>query len=310
MRRLVASICAVLAFAGAGWCQDEEGDEQGVFQLGRELPSERDDIFALKLGSAFDVKVWDKAEGAVGGSSSDAEVAGPGFAFGLGYEYAAWIVSVQFDATFTTISGERTASDDLFLDTADDVSFNGGSYERMHIPAGSSFDSQFTGATLDLTLLVNPFVMNFGDVRLTPYAEIGLLGIGGLYSIDAGDPASVVYSADGVPYVVGGSSSGFTGMGSPQVGPGLEIRIGGEEDPNHVIQAHVLFFNFMGDEDSLLNAKLSYRYEVPMEDYVNSWFVGLDARMASMEGEAEEGSTDAAYEYAMSSVTLCLGLTY
>ncbi len=109
----------------------------------------------------------------------------------------------------------------------DDVEYNGNKYEYMFIPNGTRFSSDLQAGSLEIKGLITPvsFVTEQG-FKFTPWIFVGVLGLIGNYTIDAGPARGTVqYEIPPETYVVGGKGTGTTGGALPEVGVGGELRI-------------------------------------------------------------------------------------
>lgn len=269
-------------------------------EWGRTLPTDRDDVPALTVGPVSDVQA-SVIKGGVSVPSDDLSIGESGWGLGYSHEYWGWLCSLRFELLLTSLSEQEIAQSDIYLKTSDKVEFNGASYRYMRLPTGTPFENQFTGGWLDLNAMVHPVMFGDETESLTPLIEAGFLGMGGTIGVDAGDPTSAAGE-----FVTGGSSSGFTTSLTPQLGGGLDWRIGAKEELNHILQLHVLVgMPGMTDADHL-NVKGSYHVQFPLKDYANTLFTGLDFRYTSTTSEDDNEKS----EFDMSSIMMVFGMTY
>jgi hypothetical protein len=269
-------------------------------EWGRSLPTDRDDVPALTVGLVSDVQNSIEKGGAHV-STEDLAIGASGWGIGFSDEYWGWLVSLRYELLITSLSEKETAHKDLYLKPADKVQFDGQSYNYMRIPKGTPYENEFTGGWLDLNAMIHPVTFGGPDNSFTPLIEVGFIAMGGTADLNAGDPSSASGN-----FVTGGDSSGYTDSFTPQLGGGLDWRIGAESEINHVLQLHALVGLPGATEADHLNIKASYHVLFPMEGYENTFLAGLDYRNVSTELEdGDEQST-----FTMSSIMLVLGMTY
>lgn len=272
----------------------------GATEWGRDLAADRDDVPSFTVGLVSDVRL-SVIEGGGSVPDGDLEINESAWAFGFSDEYWGWLCSMRVDLLFASVSEGETAHGDLYLETADAIAFNGMEYDYMWVPEGAPYENEFTGGWLELNGMLHPLMLGHEENNVTPLLEFGFMAMAGTAGLDAGEPTSAAGD-----FVVGGDSSGMVGSFTPQLGGGIDWRMGAADRVHHVVQLHVLVaMPGISDADHL-NVKGTYRAELPLRDFENSLFAGIDLQL--FETDLEDGDERA--ESGRTSVLLMLGMTY
>lgn len=238
--------------------------------------------------------------------TSDFDLDGPFGAAGLSLDMAWKFIRLQVDSMFLAPSVSTTARRDYYLTLNDDISFNGRTYDHLMIPEGARFSADLAGNVTELVLSFVPMGFRLGEsVVVNPSLDAGVLLFGGRYEIDAGVSTGVTqYQNPPEDFVVGGQASGLIGMGAPEWGPGVEVRIGKPGGVNWDFQVQYLFFSYDGstaffttadhrDKDLEFdhrNLRLRGQVEIPMRDM--AWSLGLQVQLAETEGTISSSARD------------------
>lgn len=156
---------------------------------------------------------------------------------------------LQLDTAFMNPSADAVASRDYWLSMPGGVSWGGREYDHMLVPSGSPFSMEVFGNVTELTLSLVPFGFQSRDgfFTLNPMVDVGLLGVVGKYSIDAGAARGTrEYQEPPETFVVGGSSDGFGGAALPQVGVGANLVVGDPGGLQLEVDAHYLMMTYNG----------------------------------------------------------------
>jgi hypothetical protein len=158
-------------------------------------------------------------------------------------------VTVLADGGYVKASSESTARRNYFIGVGQEIEYHDDSYGVMMIPEGNDFSTRFEGGLFDLRCAITPFGMVWDKyLWLNPSLDAGVFAVGGTYELDAGEPrGTTFYQNPPRQYVVGGEASWFLGMTLPQVGGGVEMRLGEPECLSYTAQAHVMVFGFSGN---------------------------------------------------------------
>ncbi len=263
LRLMVTGVMAVSIMAGSVSAQ--------VFRAGRTLADERDFSLRLTAGQISDFQVmvqettrqvydvtgetW-KNDTAEGYDLNDFNIDDAHFTFGLSLEKGWKYFTVQFDASYVSISSSVVAQRDYYLGIGNKITYNGRTYDRLMIPDGTEFSFDVDGVTLDMRLLFTPFTFHpFKSVQLTPFLDLGIFGYAGMYDIDAGSPTGVItYQNPPEDFAIGGRADGNLGMGMPQYGGGAELRIGSQRHVNLVVQASYTLLTYDGSSSFLTSS--------------------------------------------------------
>lgn len=268
--------------------------------------------------------------------TSDFDLEGPYGTVGLSLDMAWKFFRLSLDTLFLNPSVSTIAKRDYYLSIGKDIDYQGTSYDRLMIPKNTPFSSEVFGNTTELLLSFVPVGFRLGEnIVLNPSLDVGLLLFGGQYEIDAGESTGVIqYLNPPEDFVVGGKASGFIGMGAPQWGPGLEMRLGPEGGVQAVVQAHYLFFNYSGStgffttadhrekglDFSHSNLRLRGQVEFPLRR--GAWNIGLQAQFIETEGSVTSQATDPAeilakrerfdktFDFRVQSVLATIGLSF
>ena len=207
---------------------------------------------------------------------------------------------------FLNPSIEATARRDYYLTLNDSISYRGHDYDHFMIPDGEHFDAEFFGNMTELTLMLVPFSVRQDDwLEVTPSLELGIIAIGGRYEIDAGESRGITtYQYPPEEFVIGGSVKDWAGIGVPQWGGGVEVRLGAADKTHLDLQAHYLFCIYDGSTSCFTTAKhrdkdldldhrnLRLRAEVRFPSEKRTWSVGVQAQFIETDGTLESSETD------------------
>ncbi len=244
----------------------------GAFRAGRYLEDNRD--FGLRVGygsveefeglveettrKLYDVtgSYW-KQDDAESFSLNDFGLDGPFPSFAVSMEKAWKYLTLQLDSTLLDLNASTVARRNYYIGVGDDIEFDGQSYDHMKIPKFTPFTVDMAGGTIEMHLAITPFTFMPADwFRVTPMLELGLFGFAGRYEIDAGPAQGVTqYQDPPVDFVVGGQASGVVGVGLPEGGGGLELRLGGDGAVNLVLQGHYTMMAYDGSTKYLTSSQ-------------------------------------------------------
>ena len=220
---------------------------------------------------------------------------------------AAWPwFRLQLDSVFMKPSIEATARRDYYLTLNDSISYRGRGYDHFMIPEGDRFDAEFFGNMTELTLMFVPLSVTQEDwLEVAPSLELGILVLGGKYEIDDGEPRGVTtYQYPPEEFVVGGHVDDWAGLGVPQWGAGVQVRLGAADKTHLDLQAHYLFCLYNGSTSCFTTAKhrdkdldldhrnLRLRAELRFPSEKRTWTVGLQAQFIETDGTLESSETD------------------
>ena len=268
--------------------------------------------------------------------TSDFNLDGPYGTLGLSLDMAWTFVRFQADSTFVQPSTTATARRDYYIAVGEDIEYNGQSYDHLMIPQGARFSADLTGNMTELNLLLVPVGFKGGDIlRINPSLDVGLLLFGGSYEIDAGETTGVkTYQNPPEDFAIGGRSSGFTILGAPQWGPGVEVRLGKPDGVQVDLQVHYLFANYDGSTGWLTtanhreknldfdheNLRLRGQVEIPLKRAalnigVQAQFIETDGTVSAKAGTPEEvlelqERFDKDFSFKMDSVMGTVGITF
>ena len=293
--------------------------EWGVF-----VPEDRNSQWSFSYGSvlSLDGKVDEtfRAYYAATGQDSKQSLAeswdlddfgfdSPWDSFGIHYEHSWRYVSFRFDLAMFELDASAKAKRDYYIGLEDDISYGGRSYDHLKIPTGSSFSTEFSGGMGSAVFAITPFSVALGsNVKLVPELDLGLLGAGGKWKIDAGKArGTAVYQNPPVDFVVGGTSSAFIGAGAPFAGLGLELRVGADDYVQWVTRASAGFFSYSGStkpftssshrekdlDIDLLSIALDTAVILPMDENT-CLILGAKAQWLSIDGSIKSKERNAA----------------
>ncbi len=317
MRRLV--IGGVAALLGI-MCLPAVAD--GFLYGGRDLEDGRDFSIRGSIGRISDFnmmvqettrKLYDvtgsywKQDDAENYNLNDFNIADEHTTFGLSVEKAWRFFTFQFDANMMKMESSTVARRNYYIGVGDGIEYEGETYDRMQIPKYTPFDFEIFGGTVDTKIMMTPFTMRFGPgFRITPMLGIGIFGFVGEYEIDAGPVQGVkVYQDPPKEFAIGGTSSGIMGLGIPEYGGGLEIRVGTPDSVNLVVQGHYVMLTYDGSTQFLTssahrekNADIDHKnirgrvyLEVPIKNS-RSVMIGVDYQKIESEAFISSTATD------------------
>lgn len=188
---------------------------------------------------------------------------------GLSLEKAWRFFTFQFDTSLMDIESSAIAHRNYYIGVGDAIEYQGQSYDRMQIPEGTPFDFSVMGGAIDTKLMGTPFSLQLGSgLTVTPMLGIGLFGFVGDYDIDAGPVEGVkTYQDPPKEFAIKGRSSGIVGLGLPEYGGGLEIRMGQPQHLNLVCQGHYMMLEYDGSSSFLTSS--AHREKNVEIDHVN-----------------------------------------
>lgn len=323
----------------------------GVFVSGHDLGAGRDLRFGISGGQITEFKgmvvettrqLYDvtgeswKQDTAESYNLDDFDLDDAYMTLGLTFEKAWKYFAFQFNGSYMSISSDSVARRDYYL-AVGSVTYDGREYDHLKIPADYPFSFDFTGASLEMNLLFTPFTFRPVDVfRVTPFLGIGLFGVVGQYEIDAGEATGIYpYQNPIEDFVVGGQADGLMGIGLPEYGGGLELRLGRPDGANLVIQGYYTVCQYDGSTSFLTssdhrekNAKIDHRNarlrvyaEFPLREG-RSWLVGAQYQRIESEGMITSTATDPdevlakrerfdkEFEFGLSMFNAMVGLTF
>lgn len=236
---------------------------EGVFNAGRMADPKRDASFRVTAGSVMEIRgmvqettrsyydVTDqefKQDLAEDYDLDDFNVDDGHPTVGISMEKIWKYFTLQFDLFVMNPEADAIAKRNYYIGVGDEIQYEGGSYDNMKIPSGSSFSWEIFGGMLELRGLITPFTVRFSDESsFTPWLELGLFGFLGQYEIDNGPARGVTqYQNPPKDFVIGGSSKGILGAGVPQLGLGGEFRFGSPDRFNLVLEGSYAFLDFEG----------------------------------------------------------------
>jgi hypothetical protein len=175
---------------------------------------------------------------------------------GLSLEKAAKYFTFQMELGVMQPDVSTVARRNYYIGV-DGVDFNGQTYEHMQIPEGQAFEMEITALMADLRFLLTPCTVEGGErFAFTPWAGIGLFLWGGEYDLDAGPARGVIqYQEPPEDFVVGGQSSGYLGIGVPELALGGEMRFGRADGVNLVLQGTYAVLEYDGDTGWITSSK-------------------------------------------------------
>lgn len=292
-----------------------------VFVAGRDYDDGRDAHFGVSVGtitefrgmveettrSLYDVtgETW-KQETAESYDLDDFNLDDSYPTFGIVFENAGKYFTFQMDLAYMAISSDAVAQRDYYL-AVDSIVFNGVEYDNFMIPEGRSFSFDFQGASIETHFLFTPFTFRPAEgFRLIPFLSLGLFGYVGQYDIEAGESVGIKeYQNPIEEFVIGGKVDGLMGMGLPEYGGGLELRLGTADSMNFVIQGRYNVCQYDGSTSFLTsrshrdknadidhwNAQVKAFAEFPLRDG-RSWMLGAEYQQIQSEGLISQTEED------------------
>lgn len=277
-----------------------------------------------------------KQDGAESYDASDFNLDGPYGTIGLSFDSAWKFIRLQVDTLFLNPSTEAHARRDYYMRVGDEIEYEGNSYNHLMIPEGTPFSAELFGNMTELNFLLVPVGFTAGDrLRINPSLDFGVLLFGGIFEIDAGKTRGIkTYQNPPEDFAIGGSSGGYAILGTPQWGPGVDIRLGKTGGPQFDMQAHYLFVNFNGStawittagemEKNLeldhQNLRVRGQLEIPLKR--TTLTLGVQIQMIKTEGSATavadtpeevlrlQERFDKDFSFKMNTVMATIGLTF
>ena len=331
------ALCLPAARAGVEWGGCLVPDHNQNLRLTVGSVQKFEGMVAETTRKLYDVTghTW-KQEGAESYDISDFNLDGPYGTLGLSYDVAWRFFRLQIDTAFMNPSTTTTARRDYYLTVGDDIPYEGKTYDFLMIPEGTPFSADYTGNMTELNFKFVPVGINAGDVlRINPSLDFGVLLFGGRYEIDAGETTGTkTYQNPPEDFAVGGSSGGYAAIGSPQWGPGLDVRLGKADGLQIDLQVQYLFAKYHGSTAWLTSAdhqeknldfdhrnlRARGQIEIPMKRI--SLNVGLQVQMIETEGSLTAWAStpeevlemqerfDKDFSFKVDSVTATVGITF
>ena len=247
-------------------------DAGGVFRAGRDIGDKRDVNLRVTVGEVLEIEgavqettrsfydVTDqqfKQDLAERYDLNDFGMEGGYPTVGLAFENAGKYFTFLFDIALMNPEVDTVAQRNYYIGIGKKIEFDGGSYENMKIEEGTPFTMDIIGAVTEVRGLFTPFTFRPGEsFRFTPWIDVGLYMFLGNYDIDAGPATGVTkYLEPPQDFVIGGKSSGLIGIGMPEFGAGGEIRLGGEDEVNLVLQGYYSAFEYEGSSAFLTSTR-------------------------------------------------------
>lgn len=201
--------------------------------------------------------------------------------FGASFEKEWRFFTLQANLSYLNPSVNSEAVRDYYIGV-EDVSYNGESYDYMHIPEGTPFDAEMQGGSFAMRGLATPVSLTVGrSVEITPSIGLGLNTFFSYFEIDAGPAQGVVlYEIPPREYVVGGRGKGWTGMILPELGAGLDVRFGGgtkeQRAPELLLQAYFALLDFSGStEDFGISSRNAKDLDLEYDHFEARALVGI-----------------------------------
>ncbi len=270
-------------------------------------------------------------------TEDDFNMKGPYPTLGLSFEKQWKYFTVQMDLLGFKTKANTVARRNYYIGIGDDILYEGQEYSNMKIPEGTPFSMDILGGIAELRGLITPLTYKPSpNFQFTPWLDVGLLFFAGQYDLDAGiSTGTTNYMNPPEGYVIGGESSGLLGLGLPQVGLGGEIRIGGENSMNFVLQADYSVCIYEGSSSFLTsssknekdvdidhtNMKIRMMLEFPMNSG-RMFTAGLQYQQIESEGSitttddtpeeilADREKWDKYAKFKLTSIVAMVGLTF
>ncbi|MFU8779846.1 MAG: hypothetical protein ACNA71_02330 [Kiritimatiellia bacterium] len=237
----------------------------------------------------------------------DFNVTGSHPAIGLGLQRSGRFLTFQLDANYMSISSEAVARRNYYLNDVGPLVYDGRSYDNMVILEGEAFSFDVNGATIEMRFQITPLTFHpVRGLRIVPFLDAGLFGFVGSYEMDAGDARDVMQYQNPVEnFVVGGRVSGISGLGLPEYGGGLELRMGETNRVQFVLYGHYTVCRYSGGTSFLTssshreksleidhtNVRVRAQVEFPLREG-RYWFVGGQYQQIRSEGLVASSATD------------------
>lgn len=324
---------------------------RGGVEWGGVIPEGREQNVRLMLGAVlkfegvvnettrrlYDVTgaTWSQAD-AEGYDINDFNLDGPFGTVGLSFESAWKYLRLQIDTAFLNPSTETTARRDYYLAVGKDIEYNGRSYDHLMIPEGTPFEADLIGNMTEVTMQFVPVGFQAGDfLSINPSLGLGLILFGGQYDIDAGETTGVkTYQNPPEDFAVGGSSSGLVGIGAPQWGGGVEVRLGRPDGVVLDVEVQYLMSEYDGSTAWLTtadhreknldfdhrNLRVRGQVELPAGSVV--WLLGVQVQWVETEGLVSSTATtpadvlalrerfDKEFKFSVNSAMATLGVAF
>ncbi|HOW96402.1 MAG TPA: hypothetical protein P5567_10360 [Kiritimatiellia bacterium] len=201
--------------------------------------------------------------------------------FGFSFEKQWRFFTLQANLSYLSPAVRGEAVRDYYIGV-EDVSYNGETYDYMHIPEGAPFEAEMQGGSFAMRGLATPVSITAGRaVEITPSLGLGLNTFFSYFEIDAGPAQGVVlYEIPPREYVVGGRGKGWTGMVLPELGAGLDVRFGGgtaeQRAPELLLQAYFALLDFSGStEDFGISSRNAKDVDLEYDHFEARALVGI-----------------------------------
>ena len=237
----------------------------------------------------------------------DFNVSGVHPSIGLGLKRSGRFLTFLVDANYFSISSDAVAHRDYYLNAVGSLEYEDKTYDNMVILEGDEFSFDIHGVGLEFRFQITPFTLQpVRGVRIIPFLDAGLFGFAGRYDIDAGESRDVIQYQNPIEdFVVGGRASGISGMGLPEYGGGLEMRIGQPHTPQFVLHTHYVVCRYSGSTSFLTssshrsknleidhhNFRIRLYGEFPLRSG-RCWVVGGQFQHIRSDGVVESTATD------------------
>jgi hypothetical protein len=168
--------------------------------------------------------------------------------FGLELEQEWKYVTLGLRGFYFQEDTKNIADQNYYIGLADTITYQGQEYQYMKIPKGDQYLADINAYTCELRALITPCSVRPSEsFQIVPWVYLGIMSIFGKYHLDDGPPRGTeVYEEPAYDYVIGGSSSGWTGIAVPAFGGGGEITLGNPEEIRLVLRGNYSLFFFNG----------------------------------------------------------------
>ena len=346
----ILSLCLILPvvfFSGTA-----RADETELFTWGNIAKPERDARWSITYGSIptmngsvhettrpYYTAVGRDADQAVREhySLSDFNIDGGFKTFGAKFDKHYEWFNMHWNLSIFQMDTTAKAKRDYYLSTSDDIHYGGHSYDHMMIPAGHTFDAEFSGFATDFIFDFTPCTISWIDWnRLAPFVEVGLTAVVVQYEIDAGPSrGTTVYQNPPVTFAICGNDDSLIGVGAPLIGFGAEHTLGWDDGLQWVNRMGIDLFHYSGKTDLLTSSShrskhadldlMTFTWDstvlIPLES-LRAIAVGMRLQFMDFSGSIESDAKDTEtiisrrerfnkdVDFDMLSVMFTLGFTY
>jgi len=306
----VLAVCSVAHAEILGFGRSEEAGRGFSLGLRGGVITEFNAVVQETTRKLYDVtgEEW-KQDRANNFALEDFNVTGSHPAIGLGLQRSGRFLTFHLDANYMAISSDAVARRDYYLNDVGPLTYDGRSYDNMVISEGESFSFDVNGAAVEMRFQITPLTFQpVSGLRIVPFLDAGLFGFVGSYEIDAGDARGIIQYQNPIEdFVDGGRVSGISGLGLPEYGGGVEIRVGQPDSMQLVLHGHYVVCRYSGGTSFLTssshreknleidhtNIRLRAHAEFPLRSG-RSWFFGGQYQQVRSEGVVESAATDPA----------------